>query len=154
MRAVKLLTLLSLGVTLVACCWPSETAAAEQAGTYRGEAEIAVKYYAGGVGHSAQEEAAERSLDYSVRVLFATPERALLGNVALTVTDTQGRLVFRIEKADPIIYLGLPQGTYTFEGGYHSATKRFLRVAVTCPGQESHLLALAELTGSPPSLIR
>src|SRR5262249_4888202 len=135
---------LSLGVALVAGCWPSETAAAEQAGTYRGEAEIAVKYYAGGVGQSAQEEAAERSLDYSVRVIFATPERALLGNVALTVTDTQGRLVFRIEKADPIIYLALPQGTYTFEGGYYSATKRFLRVAVTPPRRRDVLFVFPE----------
>jgi len=109
---------------------PSQAAATEQAGTYRGEAGISVRYYAGGVGQSTEEEAAERSPDYSVRVLFATPERTLLGNVGLTVTDMQGRVVFRIEKADPIIYLGLPQGTYTFEGAYHGAMKRFLSVAV------------------------
>jgi len=130
-RKMKLLMFLVLGVALVAGLWPSQTAAAEQAGTYRGEAGIAVKFYAGGVGHSAEEEGAERSPDYSVRVLFATPQQALLGNVALTVTDLQGRVVFRIEKADPIIYLGLPNGTYVFEGAYHGATKRFLRVAVT-----------------------
>jgi hypothetical protein len=143
-RKMKLLMFLVLGVALVAGLWPSQTAAAEHAGTYRGEAGIAVTYYAGGVGQSAQEDTAERSPDYSVRVLFATPERTLLGNVALTVTDMQGRVVFRIEKADPIIYLGLPGGTYAFEGGYHGATKRFLRVAVDPPRRRDVLFVFPE----------
>ncbi|MBI3454828.1 MAG: hypothetical protein HY002_03430 [Candidatus Rokubacteria bacterium] len=127
---MALLTRIVLGAAVAGCLWAETAVATEQAGTYRGEAGVAVKYYAGGVGHSPAAEAAERSPEYSVRVLFATPERALLGNVGLTVTDAQGRVVFRTEGADPIIYLTLPRGSYAFEGSYHGATSRFPRVAV------------------------
>ncbi len=127
---MKWLAFLGLGVALASGLWSVRATATEQAGTYQGKTGVPVKYYAGGIGYSSQEETAERSPEYSVRVLFATPERALLGNVSLVVTDPQGRVVFRIEKADPIIYLGLPKGTYAFEGSYHDATKRFTRLAV------------------------
>jgi hypothetical protein len=133
-----------LGVAFAGGFWVAAAAAAEQAGTFRGEAEIAVKYFAGGVGQSPEKEAAERSPDYSVRVLFTTPEQALLGNVGLTVTDTQGRVVFRIEKADPVIYLDLPKGTYAFEGSYHGAAQKVQSVAVVPPRRREVVFVFPE----------
>lgn len=73
---------------------------------------------------------AEDSREYSVRVLFATSERAFLANVSLTVTDAKGRDVFRISGAGPVILLGLPKGAYAFEGSYRGAIRRYPRVLV------------------------
>lgn len=121
-----------LSAALAASLFRAEAGARVQAGTFQGEGvKFAVKYYAGGVGgYPPEEQMAERSPEYTVRVFFATPARSLLANVGLVVTDAQGRVVFRIEKAEPIIYLGLPKGTYAFEGSYHDATQRYERVLV------------------------
>lgn len=112
--------------------WLTTAEGVEQAGTFQGEGVgFSVKYYAGGVGgYPPEEQAAERSPEFTVRVFFATPARSLLANVGLVVRDTQGRVVFRIAKAEPIIYLGLPKGTYAFEGSYHGATQRYERILV------------------------
>jgi hypothetical protein len=121
----------ALGV-LVAVDLPGTGARAEEkSGTFQAEGvTFTVKYYAGGVGSSTQREAAEQSPDYSVRVLFAAPDRSLLADVGLVVTDAKGRVVFQIERADPVIYLGLPEGLYVFEGSYHGSVRRHARMAV------------------------
>lgn len=106
-------------------------AGADETGTFHGEApDVAVRYYAGGIGHSAARQAAEQSREYSVRVLFAAPDRSFLANVGLTVTDARGRVVFRIARAGPLILLGLPPGSYAFEGSYKGASRRVEPVAV------------------------
>lgn len=128
---MKLVRVVVLSMALAVDFLVPRAGAVEKAGTFRGEVvDVAVKYWVGGVGHSAEREAAEQSPDYSVRVLFAAPDRAFLANVGLVVTDTQGRVVFRIEGAEPVILLGLPKGIYAFEGSYHGLTKRYPRVAV------------------------
>lgn len=132
-----MMRLRQLGGTLVSAAlagvlWISPALGRVQAGTFQGEgAEFAVKYYAGGVGgYPPEEVAAERSPEFTVRVFFATPAGSLLANVGLVVRDARGRVVFRIDGAEPIIYLGLPKGTYAFEGSYHGATRRYERVVV------------------------
>ena len=120
-----------LSMVLAVSLFPTGATAIEQPGTFQGEGvEFAVRYWAGGVGHSPEREAAEASREYSVRVLFATPERAFLANVGVTVTDAEGRDVFRIFGAGPVILLGLPKGAYAFEGSYHGAAHRYPRVLV------------------------
>lgn len=120
-----------LSMVLAVALFSIRAGAAEQVGTFRGEGvDVSVKYYAGGIGHSAEREAAEQSREYSVRVVFATRDRTFLANVGLIVTDVKGRVVFRIEGTGPLILLALPAGTYAFEGSYHGSTKRFQRVAV------------------------
>jgi hypothetical protein len=121
----------ALGVLMAVGLLGPGARAEEKSGTFQTEGvEFTVKYYAGGVGSSPQREAVERSPDYSVRVLFAAPDRSLLANVGLVVTDAKGRVVFRIERADPVIYLGLPKGLYAFEGSYHGSVRRHPGVAV------------------------
>jgi len=128
---MKLLIEVLVGTILANGLWFATAAAMEQKGTFRAEGvEFEVNYYAGGIGYSPEEAAADKSPDYSARVLFATAERTLLGNAGLVVTDATGRVVFRIERADPVIYLALPKGVYTFEGGYRGATQRHPRIAV------------------------
>lgn len=134
-----------LGMVLAVSLLPTGATAVEQAGTFMGEGvAFAVKYWAGGVGHSAEREAAEKSHEYSVRVLFATPEHAFLANVGLVVTDAKGQVVFRIEGAEPVILLGLPKGTYAFEGSYHGSTKRSPRVVVEPSRRRDVVLAFPE----------
>lgn len=129
-----------LSMVLAVGLFSIRVGAVEKAGAFRGEGvDVTVKYWAGGVGHSAERDAAEQSLDYSVRILFATAKHEFLakpqadlqpGEVGLVVTDPQGRVVFRIDEARPVILLGLPKGIFAFEGRYHGSTKRFERVAV------------------------
>lgn len=131
-RQMRSFALALVGAALAVSLFPAEVGARVKAGTFQGEGvEFAVKYYAGGVGgYPPEEAAAERSPEHTARVFFATPARSLLANVGLVVRDAQGRVVFWIEKAEPIIYLGLPKGTYAFEGSYHGSTQRYERVAV------------------------
>lgn len=131
-RQMRSFALALVGAALAVSLFPAEVGARVKAGTFQGEGvEFAVKYYAGGVGgYPPEEAAAERSPEHTARVFFATPARSLLANVGLTVTDAQGRVIFRIKEAEPIIYLGLPKGTYTFVGSYHGATQRYPQVIV------------------------
>lgn len=83
-----------------------------------------IAYYAGGIGQSPERDAAEYSKDFSVKVVFAAPNRSFLANVELKVADATGRVIFHISRSGPLLYLGLPPGRYDFLGSYHGRAER------------------------------
>lgn len=83
-----------------------------------------IAYYAGGIGQSPERDAAEQSQEFSVKVVFAAPDRSFLANVELKVADTAGRVIFLISRSGPLLYLGLPSGRYDFLGSYHGREGR------------------------------
>lgn len=78
-------------------------------------------YVNGGIGK--EEKAAMRGMagEYPLRITFSQRDSGeLLANVPITIFDAQGKSVFELSDAGPMLFVKLPQGKYQvraiFEG--------------------------------------
>lgn len=85
-----------------------------------------IRYLTGGIGVAEREWLDQHGADYSQRLEFSKGERgAFVSQVALTVRDRDGTVVFEAESDGPILYIDLPEGRYRADARYAGETREF-----------------------------
>lgn len=109
-------------------------ALAEPANVTGPEAQVAsVPYVAGGVGLEARADLESRAGAYNLRMMFAEPKGEFL--VPDSVSVRKGDInVLTVMNAGPLLYLNVPNGTYTVQANYKGVVRtKVLSVAGRMP---------------------
>lgn len=92
-----------------------------------------VEYVAGGVGLDAREQMQNRANSYNVRLMFAESGGEFL--VPESVSVSRGNIdVLRVADAGPLLFMNLPNGTYTVNASYKGMVRsKAIQVAGRTP---------------------
>lgn len=71
-----------------------------------------------------------RRPDYSLLIIFAEANGALLANLKVEIKDQSGKPVATTVSAGPWLFVGLPEGNYSVTAGSDSRPTQSLAVAV------------------------
>jgi hypothetical protein len=72
-----------------------------------------VPYLSGGVGSDEREALSQAARDYNLKLSFAATSGNYLGDVAVEVRDSAGRIVLEAPSDGPWFFAKLPPGRYT-----------------------------------------
>ena len=113
-RALALVGLLATTTTTLAAATPEQPAPHPQ--TLSG-----TTYLNGGIGKEEKEAMRGMAAEYPLRITYSQRDNGeLLANVPTAIFDAQGKCVFELSDAGPMLFVKLPEGKYqvraTFEG--------------------------------------
>ena len=85
-----------------------------------------IKYITGGIGE--EEAAAMRSMakDFSLNLVFSESTGGKITGVNAVIYNTQGEVVFRIQGANPLLYVALPSGKYRVVASYEGQKQGYV----------------------------
>lgn len=79
-----------------------------------------VKYVTGGIGQDEVEDMHQMAKQFSLNILFSEGKvgRAVDG-VSVVILNSQGKVTFSIDAANPLLYVDLPMGKYRVLATYN-----------------------------------
>ena len=114
-----------IAVSLLACGAPASFAAAKNyVPDSVGVASSGVQFVNGGIGQDALQKVRKlaRTHDFNVELVFAWRAGNFLADIPVAIEDAQGKTVFTMDAAGPVLSLRLLRGHYTATATYDGAT--------------------------------
>lgn len=88
------------------------------------EARPAIQFMSGGIGQSDEAAMRKAAKDFNLRLEFSErKDNEFVANADLRITDMQGRPVFVLLDADPMVNVNLPDGRYRVMTSLHGQTE-------------------------------
>jgi len=94
----------------------------------------ATTYLNGGVGKDQWAAMCRISVEFPLRIVFSEhSDGEFLTDIPVVISDVQGNSIFELQKAGPILFVMLPNGTYRVSAHFEGLTKSH---QVTLTGKE------------------
>ena len=99
--------------------------------SFAGEAKVAttangIKYMTGGIGEEEAAAIRQMAKNYSLNLVFSEGGGGKITGVNAVIYNTQGEVVFRIQGANPLLYVALPSGKYRVVASYEGQKQGYV----------------------------